>query len=190
MKKNLWIVLAISATAMLTACGASEPAQPDDTADQAAISDNAEVVHVESLAVIAEEARIDSVENPHEDESPVEIEESEIVSMTLPEPWPADFTIPGCFEITSNEPNENGDQVLEAIVPEGTDRPGISDIGEYFKDHIDGWGRPAEDNWECNITATGFEIPLTQGISHINVHGWLDNDNKLTVELIWTLDAE
>ncbi|MCK5117808.1 MAG: hypothetical protein KAR44_14525 [Candidatus Aegiribacteria sp.] len=103
----------------------------------------------------------------------------------LPEPWPVDFPIPDCFEVIFNGVNEDGYPVLTAIVPEGTDRPGIWDLGYYFRDNMDAWGVAEEDNMSCILTAFSFDIPLTQGDKYILVHGSFDTDNIMTIELFW-----
>ena len=155
---------------LAASCGDNEPAPVEDTDEQTDV----EVV-TETATIPVEEV--------------LEVEPA-ITTITLPEPWPVDFPIPDCFEVISSEVNEDANQVLIAAVPEGTDRPGVWDLGYFFRDNMENWSIASEDNMDCVLTSMSFNVPLTQGTDHILVHGWFDTGNIMTMELTWTKDAE
>ena len=186
MKRNIWTVVFMVAAVMVASCGDSEPDTVEDTDEQTEVEEVTETVEETEIAV-----EPDSTETiPVEEVVEVEEEVPAITTIALPEPWPVDFPIPDCFEVISNELNEDGNQVLIAAVPEGTDRPGVWDLGYFFRDNMENWSIASEDNMDCVLTSLSFNVPLTQGTDHILVHGWFDTGNIMTVELTWTKDAE
>ncbi len=183
MKSYIFTVILILVAVMVASCGDTEPAPVEDTDETSEVEEVTETV--EETATTVESDSTETI--PLEEE--VEVEPA-ITSIALPEPWPVDFPVPDCFEVISNELNEDGNQVLIAAVPEGTDRPGVWDLGYFFRDNMENWSIASEDNMDCVLTSMSFNVPLTQGTDHILVHGWFDTGNIMTIELTWTKDAE
>lgn len=183
MKRNIWTVVFMVAVVMVASCGDSEPDTVEDTDEQTEVEEVTETATETEIAV-----ELDTTETIPVEEV-VEVEPA-ITTITLPEPWPVDFPIQDCFEVISNEVNEEGNQVLVAAVPEGTDRPGVWDLGYFFRDNMENWSVASEDNMDCVLTSMSFNVPLTQGTDHILVHGWFDTGNIMTMKLTWTKDAE
>ncbi len=171
MKSYILTVILILVAVMAASCGDTEPAPVEDTDETSEVEEVTETVE--------------------ETATTVEPDFTETIPITaLPEPWPVDFPVADCFEVISNEVNEDGNQVLIAAVPEGTDRPGVWDLGYFFRDNMENWSVASEDNMDCVLTSMSFNVPLTQGTDHILVHGWFDTGNIMTIELTWTKDAE
>ena len=202
MRRSALLALLAAAAMIVSSCGGEEQEPQQQETSEASIEEVETVAEeLESTDIVEEftaSATEEVVAERADETAEVETEEvtgetaqePEIGTVPLPEPWPADFPIPDCFEIVSNTRDGNGCPVLVAIVPEGVERPGIWDLGYFFRDEIEGWSVVEEDNWNCMLSAFNFNVPLTQDNKHIYVHGWFDSDNVMTIDLLYSEDVQ